>query len=164
MLEVVTAAPSDWQRVRAVRLAALADAPDAFWSVLAEEVDQPEAFWRARLAGPDRTTLLATSGGVVVGTASAGPHHDDPAVAGVYGVWVDPAARGRGVADALMAGVVAWARARGSRRLRLEVGDHNAPARRLYARWGLTPTGVRGAFPQPREHVTEHELAVDLGA
>lgn len=162
MVEVIIAGEADWERVRAIRLASLADAPDAFWSLLEDEAPQPEAFRRGRAADPERLTLLASIDGVDVGTMGAGPQHDDPSSAGLYGVWVDPAARGSGAAAALLTAVLTWARSQGFTRLRLDVGDHNARAIGFYRREGFTPTGVRNTFPSPRDHISEHELAIDL--
>lgn len=63
-----------------------------------------------------------------------------------------PAARGRGVATALLDHLVQEARRRGYRRLSLETGTHAcfAAARRLYVRAGFTPCGPFAAYrPNP---------------
>ena len=49
-LRVITA--DDWEVFRALRLRALADAPDAFGITLAEAADNPESVWRERAQGP----------------------------------------------------------------------------------------------------------------
>jgi ribosomal protein S18 acetylase RimI-like enzyme len=167
-VRVVAAAPDDWARMRALRLAALADSPDAFYVTLAEERDRPDAFWRARLANPAVVTLRveARDGNGPwrdAGLAVLAPSGDDPAVVGLYSVWVAPHARGRGAGDALVAAALTHARERGFRRVALDVGDANAPAIGLYRRAGFRPTGRTSALSPPRAHVTEHELAVDLG-
>ena len=155
--------PPDWERVRAIRLRALEDAPDAFWTTLEEARATEPATWQRRLAAPESRTFLAQEAGVDVGMAVGAPHHaGSPAHAGLYGVWVAPEARGHGVGDTLIDAVVRWARQRGYVRIRLDVGDHNVPAARLYARNGFTPTGATSRFPPPRDHVVEHELALDL--
>jgi hypothetical protein len=46
--------------------------------------------------------------------------------------------------------------------VRLEVGDTNAYAVRLYERAGFVPTGVTASLPPPRAHITEHERILDL--
>lgn len=162
MIEVLRLGPDDWQRYRAIRLASLRDTPDAFWATTAGEEAQPEAWWRDRLTTEDRLTLLAVDDGVDAGTMGGGPHHEDPGDGLLYAVWVAPAARGGGAAEALIEAAIAWARQRGHRRLRLDVGDHNVRAAAFYARVGFIPTGVASTFPAPREHLTEHELALDL--
>lgn len=162
MTFVVRAAEDDWCGVRELRLRALADAPDAFAATLAGERDQPEAFWRARLASPRAVTLVATDGGAHVGLIVVADVDDE--TAGIYAVWVAPAARGRGVGDALLAAAIDEARRRGRARAVLDVGVANAPARALYRRHGFAPTGRRSCLPAPREHVEEEELALDLGS
>jgi GNAT superfamily N-acetyltransferase len=156
------ATPADWSRVRTVRLAALADTPDAFCSVYDDEAAQPEGFWSGRLAAPDRITVIATVAATDVGIMGAGPHHDDPDDALLYSVWVDACSRGGGAATAMLDRVIAWARDRGHQRLLLDVGDHNDRATAFYRRAAFVPTGRHSNFPAPRSHITEQELALQL--
>ena len=58
-------------------------------------------------------------------------------------LWVDPRARGRGAARALIRAVAEWARDRGAERVVLFVQEANAPGRALYTRAGFLPTGDR---------------------
>ncbi|GGM28361.1 GNAT family N-acetyltransferase [Promicromonospora citrea] len=79
------------------------------------------------------------------------------------------AARGRGVASAVLAAVLTEARRRGYDRLSLETGtqDYFAPARRLYARHGFAPCGPFGRYvPDPNSTfmTLELDLAGEPGA
>jgi ribosomal protein S18 acetylase RimI-like enzyme len=56
-----------------------------------------------------------------------------------------PAARSAGVGRALLEGVAAKARALGCCKVTLEVREHNAPARRLYARAGFVDPASDGS-------------------
>ena len=153
----------DWPRVRAVRLASLGQAPEAFCSTLEGEQGLPEAEWRRRAGRPDGTLLVLTdAGGRDVGTAMVIPHAQEPEDGAVVGVWVDPSVRGSGAARALMAAAIQDARDRGFPRLRLEVADDNAAAIAFYERLGFVPTGRRTPMPPPNAHRTEHELVLDL--
>jgi ribosomal protein S18 acetylase RimI-like enzyme len=167
-VRVVGALPVDWERMRALRLAALADAPDAFAATLAGERDRPDDFWRGRLERADVTTLRAELRGDDGGWRDAGlavlAPTDEAAVVGLYSVWVAPTARGRGVGDALLEAAVARAAALGYARVALEVGAANAPAIGLYARAGFRATGRTGTLPAPRGHSIEIEMARELGA
>ena len=64
----------------------------------------------------------------------------------VYSVVVDPAARGQGLGDRLVAIGEKAARAAGRRRLRLEVRQDNAAARALYAKRGYTEIASLRAY------------------
>ncbi len=55
----------------------------------------------------------------------------------VYDVWVAPERRRGGAGRFLLAEAERWARAKGYRKLKLEVGDGNAPARALYGSAGF---------------------------
>jgi GNAT superfamily N-acetyltransferase len=164
MMPVEHAEPTDWQRVRAVRLRALADAPDAFGTTLAEDEARSADSWRDRLAREDHATFLAVVDGRDVGMAVGGPSWRGDTTAGLYGMWVAPEARGQGVGDRLIEAVVAWARSRGHPRILLDVGDENAPAIRLYERHGFVPTGATGCVSPARPQILEHERALDLGS
>jgi GNAT superfamily N-acetyltransferase len=139
MLAVRAVTPDEWRQWRDVRLAALAEAPYAFTTRYEEWRDAEERRWRDRLALPGSTCLLATVDGTAAGIAG-GVTTDEPGVAELVAMWVAPAARGRGVGDALVGAVADWATATGASRLRLEVAAGNHAAAALYARNGFTRT------------------------
>ncbi|MBF4582199.1 GNAT family N-acetyltransferase [Curtobacterium sp. VKM Ac-2865] len=157
VLRAMTA--DDWQQWRPVRLAALADAPEAFGSRLVDWADAPESRWRTRLSIPGALDLVAYDGEHAVGMASGVSGEGDRAE--LISMWVDPAARGRGVADALIDAVARWAVETGADVLELAVMPDNARARRTYARLGFTESAVAGdALPDGRhEAVMRRALA-----
>lgn len=132
--------PEDWQLWRDVRLAALADAPYAYSSTLEREEVFAEAVWRGRLSAHGSMTAVAFEGAEPAGTIAAftPPETEVPTL---VAAWVDPAYRGRGVGDTLVAEVQAWAEETGRRRIELQVADGNDRARRLFLRHGFVPTG-----------------------
>jgi ribosomal protein S18 acetylase RimI-like enzyme len=62
-------------------------------------------------------------------------------------MYVRPKARGRGVGEALVAAVFAWAQARDAKTVHLWVTESNDPARALYERCGFSLTGERQPLP-----------------
>jgi len=64
----------------------------------------------------------------------------------IYSLAVDPAARGRGVAAALLAAAEEAARNRRCKQLTLEVRNDNAAARRLYEKAGFSLRGSRPGY------------------
>jgi ribosomal protein S18 acetylase RimI-like enzyme len=137
-LRVVT--PDDWELWRALRLEALAEAPYAFGSTLADWETAPPDRWQARLAVQGSHNLVATVSGRPSGMASGIPG-DDPGAVELISMWVAPAARGLAVGDLLVGGVERWARDQGAQTLCLDVVASNDRARRVYERHGLTVTG-----------------------
>jgi ribosomal protein S18 acetylase RimI-like enzyme len=71
---------------------------------------------------------------------------------------VDPAARGRGVGEALVRACIERARAAGARTLRLSTQPQMAAAHRLYERLGFTRTPDRDWDPEPDVHLLTYEL------
>jgi len=146
VIEIRRAGEDDWAALREVRLAALADAPEAFSSTYAREVAFDEAAWRERLTRLGRATFFAqvSDGGPVIGMVAGkrGPHGpaDDREL---VSMWVNPSMRGQGVAGPLIDAVADWAREQGARTLSLWVLGDNVPAQIAYARAGFTPTGQR---------------------
>ena len=66
----------------------------------------------------------------------------------VKSLWVDPAARGRGVGGALLTALERRARAEGLPVLRLETGDDLYEAHRLYRRHGFSDRGPFGDYEE----------------
>lgn len=142
----------DWQRWSRVRRGALADAPDAFGSRLVDWQDAAEDRWRARLSIPGALDLVAFDGDRAVGMASGVPVEGDRAE--LISMWVDPAARGQGVAGALIDALVRWAAGAGRTVLALAVMPDNARARRVYERAGFVALDEPGdVLPDGRHEV-----------
>lgn len=147
MISVRRLRPDDWQVWRAVRLAALGQAPGAFGSTLAREQRFTESDWRGRL-GPGGVKVVATLGESAETVGCAGgvvPAGADAVL--LIAMWISPGHRGRGIGDALVTEVVDWARENGWSRVVLDVADGNDAARRLFLRNGFEPTGQRAPLP-----------------
>lgn len=145
MLELRTLEADDWPLWRELRLAALAEAPYAFGSTLAQwqgSGDREER-WRARLSIPGAHDLIALLDGLPVGMASGVPGEGTENVE-LISMWVGPTARGKGVGDSLIQAVERWAAERGATTLRLSVMPDNREATALYERHGFTDTGELG--------------------
>jgi ribosomal protein S18 acetylase RimI-like enzyme len=136
--------PDEGGLLRALRLRALADSPHAFGVALVDEAERPDAEWSARAAAADGTgavVFVALDDGAPVGMAGGRWYEPAETTVSLWGMWVDPAARGSGVAAALAEAVRGWAAAAGARRLRLGVMADGAPAIRFYERLGFRRQG-----------------------
>jgi RimJ/RimL family protein N-acetyltransferase len=143
-------------RLRALRLAALRDAPEAFSASLAEDEARRARDWEMLAGGPGAVFVA----GDFEGMAGVFLEGGEPRL---WGMWVAPAARGRGVGGALTQAVVEWARVRALETLRLTVMEDAPAARALYERAGFVATGRSGRevamelalHPPPRRIETE---------
>ena len=133
--------------LRDVRLRALEDAPYAFSSWHAREAALGDAFWTARVAASEiaRTGAIfaALDAGRSVGMAGGFLPDDAHADAVLWGMWVEPSARRRGIGRELLDAVASWAREAGAQRLRLALAQDEAsrPAAALYRTLGFAQTG-----------------------
>lgn len=149
-IQVRRAQPGEWATAREVRLAALADAPEAFGSTLARELALTEAHWRDRVG--TWPWFLAYQAGEAVGMVAAAPEREAGArPAGqrdwhLTGMWVSPQARGTGAADLLVNAVTGYAQAQGATGVTLWVALSNARARAFYQRMGFQPSGRRQLY------------------
>jgi ribosomal protein S18 acetylase RimI-like enzyme len=156
-IRVERLSPEEAPRLRALRLAALTEAPDAFGSTLAESAARSLADWARQLE--KLPTFFAVHEGRDVGMVRGDAHEGVLGEAFLLSMWVAPEARGQGVGEALIEALLDWARGAGFQRVVLDVADQNAPAIALYARCGFVPTGETGSLPPPREQVREHRRA-----
>lgn len=155
------ARPEEWQRLREIRLRALAHDPEAFGSTHADEAAISAERWRERLADRNTVYLFAQVEGADVGLARLTIEQGS---AGLFSMWVAPEHRGRGIGEVLVNRVVIEARARGFTRLTLEVVESNVAAVRLYERCGFVPTGQVSSMPPPRSHITERVMLLDMSS
>ena len=135
--------PVEWRELRALRLRALADAPDAFGATLADAEAEPDAAWQERASPADGVVIVAEVAGRLVGMALGGRSQFDKSAAHLSAMWVEPASRGTGVAAAIVAAMVEWAREATYPTIGLGVTTTNARAIALYERLGFVDTGFR---------------------
>jgi ribosomal protein S18 acetylase RimI-like enzyme len=163
-LSVRALSGDDWQVFRQIRLAALQDAPEAFASSFEEERDLDEEFWQLRLGRSSR--LLAELDDEPVGIVSVGRAGEDD-VAELFGMWVVPSQRGRGVAWQLTQAAAEHARGQGRRAVKLWVSTDNGRAVAFFSSYGFRPGNERR--PMTNDPATEEvamvlPLGIDPGA
>ncbi len=138
----------DWERLRELRLAALADplASVAFNETYEKAAAQSAEFWRGRASQGARGLLAETfiaqddaDGGCWAGSATV---LDEGENAHVVGVYVRPEHRGTGMAESLFQAVEGWALERPYvARMLLHVHQDNPRAEAFYVRVGYARTG-----------------------
>lgn len=154
---------ADAEAYLALRREALADAPLAFSASPEDDLAASADAVREQLRrGPDAVVVGAFDGGLI---GAVGLHRDRHRKAAhkvhLWGMYVTPACRRRGVGAALLDAVLAHAATLpGVDAVRLTVSDAAPGARRLYERagfevWGTEPAALR----YDGRSVVEHHMA-----
>ena len=155
-MDIIVLSPADWRLWRELRLSALAEAPAAFGSTLADwtGAGDTEKRWCARLSSVAVNMVVTWKGrpaGMISATAPAAPS----APVELISMWVAPLARGHGIGDAAMRAALDWARLHHpDSPVVLSVKAGNDPAVRLYERHGFTDAGI--APDDPDERLMRH--------
>ena len=146
--------PDDWATIARVRLTALADAPEAFYSTLGAEEHRTEAEWRA---GATTAAWFAAldADGAPAGLAAVVHGGPPPGDAMLVSMWVAQTYRGSGLAAHLVAAALDAAAEAGEERLTLWVRTGNLRAIRAYERMGFA---VQDPPPQAHDYRCEGEL------
>jgi ribosomal protein S18 acetylase RimI-like enzyme len=169
-VEIRRLGSADADVFREIRLRALADAPYAFGSSLAEERGHGPDFWQGRAdesAAAHKGAIFAALGEDRPAVAMAGGFFpqlgDEEAV--LWGMWVAPEARRGGLGRQLVAQVAGWAHSCGARRLRLCVSEthRSKPAAELYRALGFSEVGEREPLPSDPT-ITTVTMIKDLAA
>jgi GNAT superfamily N-acetyltransferase len=148
------------ERLRAIRLRALQESPDAFATTWEQAAVQPPESWERQLQ--QLATFVATVDDSDVGLARGARHDRVNDAAYLLSVWVAPDVRRQGIASDLIDAVGDWARNEGLSRLLLDVAEKNAPALALYLQKGFVPNGDFTTLPPPREYIREMQLEMRL--
>jgi GNAT superfamily N-acetyltransferase len=147
--------PDDWETLRDVRLRALRDAPWAFGSTYEREAAFDEGEWR-RIAG--EATFLAGDAGMAGGFVTG------PGLVRLWGMWIEPAARGRGLAEQLVAAVDAWAASIGATELELAVAERAHAARAACTRMGFALLPERELLRTDRDDLFTRRMVRACGS
>jgi GNAT superfamily N-acetyltransferase len=139
-MEVRRISVDEWPLLRELRLASLADAPDAFGQTYDNAAREPDSEWRsaarASARGDRRAWFLARDAdGSDVGLVQA--RRRPPSDCLVFSMWVAPRARRGGTGRALIDAVATWAEGWGASRIVLWVFGANEGAHRFYERIGF---------------------------
>jgi GNAT superfamily N-acetyltransferase len=151
----VTDAPA----LRAIRLEALADAPDAFGETFDECSRWSDEDWTAKAR--EWNFYLADDGHRVVGMARGESHDADRDSRWLFAMYVTPKARGGECARHLVDTVSAWAASEGVDALHLYVSRAVPRARAFYSKVGFTATGASVEMYRDRSLVCD-EMRRDL--
>jgi GNAT superfamily N-acetyltransferase len=129
----------DWEDLRAIRLEALLDTPDAYGSTYEESVRWSDAQWKN--AASTRLYYLASRDGRVVGMVSGGFNDGYPGTRWLYGMYVTPSERGTGTSERLVRSIEEWAKKHGVDEIYLHVTMSVPRARAFYDKVGFRSTG-----------------------
>jgi GNAT superfamily N-acetyltransferase len=149
----------DVAALRAIRLEALRDSPDAFGETYEECSTWDEEQWLHKTH--EGNFYLAEVDRHVVGMARGGYHDERPDARFLFSMYVTPAARGGEVARLLVEAVCAWARADGASTLHLYVSNAAPRARAFYLKVGFMDTGSCVAIDRDESLVCA-EMSRDL--
>jgi ribosomal protein S18 acetylase RimI-like enzyme len=136
-LEIRRVREEEWAQLRELRLRALSADPGAFGSSAAEESAYSEKRWREMARGQ---VFVAIDDSRWVGMAGCFQEDD---VMWVWGIWLVPSRRGKGVGRRLLDEAMKCALDQGSPHVRLSVTENNTAAETLYRDYGFVETGRR---------------------
>lgn len=135
--EIQILGPHDWSELRAARLLALADSPEAFTTSFAAEVAQPTTYWVDLLE--KSTWVAACRAGLVVGIARLAGTGHALRERFIESVWVSVELRRRGLVRRMLGALEIAARIDGAEWLKLWVLDTNMTAADAYEKLGFFP-------------------------
>jgi ribosomal protein S18 acetylase RimI-like enzyme len=148
-MEIRRLASTDWEAFRDLRLAALGADPLAFGSTLERESAYPSDRWKGwtesgALGGESATFVAEAAPGHFVGIAGVfsdkGEYH-------IWGMWVSPEFRARGLGRELLDQILSWAQSTNpSRDICLDVNPVQTVALQLYESRGFRLTGKSSAL------------------
>ncbi|MCY4246240.1 MAG: GNAT family N-acetyltransferase [Chloroflexi bacterium] len=149
MCSLIELPTNRWQEARALRLHALRTAPSAFAASYVDELAFADEIWLARADSAARRagnmTWFAQVDGELAGMAGASWSQREKTrhVAQVYGVYVLPAQRGKGIGSALMQRLLdELARIEQVEKVSLQVNSASRAALALYTKLGFVTIGT----------------------
>ena len=139
--------PNDWPLLKTVRLRALAENPEAFGTTLTQASAWDDARWQENARRftllPPAASFLAYADDLPCGMVNCFTAETPPNTAEMTAFWVAPEQRGQGIGEALVAGIVDWAKSQGVTTLQAWVVEDNYRALGFYKKLGFQETEER---------------------
>ena len=139
------ASVADAAELQTLRLEALQNRPEAFGGDYDREKQEAVSDWEKRLSEQtDHAIFVAVAKGNLVAMTSIG-FPDRPKLkhnGTIWGVYVQPQWRGRGISNQLIDACADWAKSHSIKLLRLAVASTNLSAINSYARSGFRVYGI----------------------
>jgi len=134
-MEIISVIETNWQELKAIRLASLKESPNAFSVSYESALNRSESEWRARASGVEGHYFFIAK----IGSQSVG------IIGGFYktsqyeliSMWVSPSQRGLGIAKSLINRVIQHAKELNQVSIFLEVSPANISACKLYEKCGF---------------------------
>jgi ribosomal protein S18 acetylase RimI-like enzyme len=143
MIELKPMSPGQWRLHKTMRCAALADAPYAYSNTLEDALKRSDEDWahltRRYTSDPSSITYFAFDNQIACGMSAC---VIDEREAEMFGVWVAPTHRRKGVGSALIKFACTWAESYGAVRLNVGVYEDNTGALALYRSVGFCDSGL----------------------
>ncbi|MEO5859965.1 MAG: GNAT family N-acetyltransferase [Pyrinomonadaceae bacterium] len=135
----------DWSIFKDIRLKALATDPFVFGSTLAAESERTEEQWREFLRSRKYGVFVVFANDVPIGMTGIVVDRNDPnqRTALLWGSWLDPEIRGKGLSRMLYESRIEWARAHPTvRRVVVSHRASNLSSKFANQAFGFVPTQV----------------------
>jgi len=153
----------DWALFAELRLRSLRSDPAVFGSTFEEEGKQGDDEWKAAVSD-ERTAIFGLFfGDVPIGISAISYYRSDPArkTAILWGTWIEPEYRGKGLSEMLYRERLEWARGEEAlTRIIVSHRESNAASKKANQKFGFSPTGAtQRVWP---DGVTEAEHHYEL--
>lgn len=149
---------SDWRTFAELRLRALTDTLGTDDSQYREEISFTATQWRRRLRA--HAQFVATINDRAVGLIGA--QRENAETVYLYSLWLNPAARGRGLGRALVSTAVEWARGERVLAVTLRVNAENTAARGVYEGLGFQ-LAADGSLNESAGRTDELMMSLSVG-
>lgn len=150
--------PEDWPLLKTVRLRALTENPEAFGTTLTQASAWDDARWQENARRftllPPAASFLAYADDTLCGMVNCFVTETNSRTVEMTAFWVAPQQRGQGIADALVAAIISWAKLQGVMTLQAWVVEDNARALGFYRKLGFRETKERQPhMPDPVKQI-----------
>ncbi|MBI1214421.1 MAG: GNAT family N-acetyltransferase [Alphaproteobacteria bacterium] len=141
--------PDEWKHYKAIRLRALQSDPHCFSSTYKKEAAYPDEKWQEDFGRAGRVVFAVLHYGDVIGLTAVSLLREDETgrTAKLWGSWLEPEWRGKGVSEKMYEARLNWARAQeGVRRVVVSHRESNVASKKANQKHGFTFTHAEGFF------------------